>query len=141
MQRDSILEICDICGKISEEFIQPNGLIVCKECAEEFDFKENPEACEYCVFCGWPINRITTPEILRGYFKIIKKWLEKENGKEIIKILEKRAENILNKNLASCRYDFFEYIQKIIEIFSSKLGKKFKKEFVDNFDFQGGMIT
>jgi hypothetical protein len=134
------LEVCDLCGNATEEFIKSDGLIICKECAEEFDLKENSETFERCVFCGWPINRELPPEIMQEYFKIVKKWLEEKNEKEIARALEARMKNILNRELACCRYDFFDYMRGIIELFSPELAKEFEKKFVNNFDFQGGMI-
>jgi hypothetical protein len=133
------LEICDYCGNATEEFIKSNGLIICKSCAEEFNFEENSETFEQCVFCGWPINREISSEIVKGYFEIVKEWLRKRD-EEIMKIIELRMKNLLNGPLACCRYDFFDYIKGIIELYSPQLAKEFKKEFVDNFDFSGGMI-
>jgi hypothetical protein len=103
--------------------------------------EKNSEPFERCVFCGWPINRRTNPELLKGYFKVVKEWLEKRKAKEIAEILEGRMKDLLNNELASCRYDFFDYMREIIQNFSSELGKEFKKQFVDNFDFGGAMVT
>ena len=109
---------------------------------EEFEIKEEVYGkIDYCVFCGWPINRITKKEVLKKYFEVIKEWLKKRKEEKIIKIVEGRLKNILNNELASCRYDFFDFVCKIIEGISPKLAKEFEKEFVENFDFKGAMIT
>jgi hypothetical protein len=134
------LEVCDLCGNASEEFIKSDGLIICKECAEEFDLKENSETFEQCVFCGWPINREITPEIMQNYLEIIEDWLREKKEEKIIEIIKGRMGNVLNGGLACCRYDFFDYVRGIIELFSPELAKEFEKKFVNSFDFKGGII-
>lgn len=94
-----------------------------------------------CVLCGWPINREIEERVLRNYLELIKKWLEEKGANKLASNLESSVENMVNGGLNICRYDFFDYIKALIEKFSPVLGKKFKKEFVDKFDFKGSIIT
>jgi len=134
------IEICDICGKETSEFSIIDGLVVCNDCKENFDLKENEDfSSNVCSVCGWPINRVISKEEAGKFINGVEKWLEKENFKN--ENLFKALNKLKRKEHYLCRYDFFELIKNIIENFDKNVAKKFEKEIFSQYDFFGSLIS
>ncbi len=139
MSREFEVEVCEICGNVSEELVEINGSSVCKNCAEELGLERNNFLpSNFCVICGWSINREVDERTLRGFLKVIRRWLKRHKAIKVLKVIKKLR---FKESLSICRYDFFELISKIIERYSKRLAKKFRKEFVRTYDFKGSLIS
>jgi len=134
------IEICDICGKETSEFSIIDGLVVCNDCKENFELKENEDfSSNVCSVCGWPINRVISKEDARKFVEGVEKWLKKENLKN--ESLFKALNKLKRKEHYLCRYDFFELIKNIIENFDKNVARKFEKEIFSQYDFFGSLIS
>jgi len=134
------IEICDVCGKETSEFSIIDGLVVCNDCKENFELKEDEDfSSNVCSVCGWPINRVISKEDARKFVEGVEKWLEKENLKN--ESLFKALNKLKRKEHYLCRYDFFELIKNIIENFDKNVARKFEKEIFSQYDFFGSLVS
>jgi len=134
------IEICDVCGKETSEFSIIDGLVVCNDCKENFELKEDEDfSSNVCSVCGWPINRVISKEEARKFVEGVEKWLEKENLKN--ESLFKALNKLKRKEHYLCRYDFFELIKNIIENFDKNVARKFEKEIFSQYDFFGSLVS
>ena len=138
---DQVSEICDICGSEVSEFVEINGLIICKSCQENFELKkEEMSNSERCIICNWPINRKISKENVEKFLNGILKWIENHKPEVKEKLLEK-VSFLRGDDLPICRYDFFEIIKKFITDIDEDLGRKFESEISRNYDFSGSLIS
>lgn len=97
-----------------------------------------------CICCDWILNKGLKQRELERIAKQVGLWASKEglNGEEIIeKILDRIDKIKLNLNLCSaytniCRYCLMEQIEVLLD----KKEDAFRKEFVNNYDFNGAII-
>ncbi len=136
----SQVEICDVCGKETEDFYIIDGLIVCESCKENFDLKENEDfSSNVCAICGWPINRPISRKEAKIFIKGVEDWLSK-NSQEVLKKVEKSLKELEKENYL-CRYDFFYLIKGMIEREDEKIASKFEEEICSKYDFLGSIVS
>ena len=134
------VEICDICGKETEDFYVIEGLIVCESCKENFDLKETEDfSSNVCAVCGWPINKPISKEESKFLIKGVKEWLSR-NSQEVLEKIEKSLKELEKENYL-CRYDFFYLIKGIIERENEQIASKFEKEVCSKYDFLGSIVS
>jgi len=134
------VEICDLCGNETEDYLMINGLVVCESCKENFELEESEDnTSEVCALCGWPINRPIVKKEVEILLGGIKDWLENRN--RVTENLRKKLEHFSNKEIYLCRYDFFYLIKDLISSEDVKLGEEFEREIASKYEFYGGIIS
>ncbi|MFH8086909.1 MAG: hypothetical protein QW609_03765 [Candidatus Aenigmatarchaeota archaeon] len=125
----------------TDELINANSFVICKDCAEDFDLKEiECDSSEKCIVCDWPINRKLTKENIKKFLEGIKSWLKENSSQELREKIEKKLKFLENKEISICRYDFFLTVKEIIESENEELGRNFEK-ILKAFDFEGSLIS
>jgi len=134
------VEICDLCGNETEDYLMIGGLIVCESCREDFGLEEcEDNTSEVCALCGWPINKPIDKKEIRVFLDGIKNWLEKKG--RLTENLRKKLESFSGKETYLCRYDFFHLIKDLISLEDERLSEEFEKEIASKYEFYGGIVS
>ena len=134
------VEICDLCGNETEDYLIIDGLVVCESCKEDWGEEGSEDnTSEICALCGWPINRPISKKGIRAFLDGIKSWLEKRG--RLSEILRKKLEFFSGEEIYLCRYDFFYLVKDLIGAEDEKLGEEFEKEIASKYDFYGGIVS
>lgn len=134
------VEICDICGKETEDFSIIDGLVVCESCKENFDLKETEDfSSNVCAICGWPINKPISKEDSASFIRGVEEWLSKKSPETLSKI-QKSLETLKKENYL-CRYDFFHLIEGIIGKEDEQIASLFEKEIASKYEFGDSLVS
>jgi hypothetical protein len=113
-----------------------NGLFLCKECRDYK--KEEVFKVKLCAICGWPINNVITKNKVKDFLNFLSKWLKEKNKSELLEIVKTKIEV---KDFTVCRYDFFEFVEKILENLDLEVAEEFKNIFTKKYDFKDSIIS